>query len=403
MVVMAYTFGWGPDGEPRIAYEGWSWALPVGAVLALGVLRRPAPWLALCVVLALEFESRRAAIAAEPFTAAIALYSLADLRGRRQALSALAVSVGVLVASVPLAGRSTSGLVLCLVAYGVGTWLGLRIRRQRGRLAELEVFEARERRRHEELRLAEQARAAAEHRARIASEVHDVLTNSACLAARLSDAALVALDADDEDAARLAVEQTGSSSRAALQDIRHLVQTIRGERDVPPDESVTARDLIEGLARTGIAVRTDIVGAPLDPGVERTVRRVLREAFTNVLKHADATTVSILIAHADDGMTLRVENDGVVDGRGDDDRPGAGLGSGLGLSSMQTMVEEHGGTFRGGLTEERTVWALDIWIPHWNGEPDHDTHQRARRRGPTPAPFCPGDAAAIRTGHRRRR
>jgi len=394
VVVMAYSFGWGPDGEPRIAYVGWEWALPISAVLALGFLRRAAPWATLVVVLALEFESRRTAIAAEPFTAALALFSLADLRGRRQALFALAGSVAVLVASVPFAGRTRSGFALCLIAYGLATWLGVRARGQRERLIELEALKTFERDRREELRLAEQARAAAEHRARIAAEVHDALTNSACLAARLSDAAGVAVDLGDLEGARRAIEQTGKSSRAALQDIRHLLRTIRGEETSAPSMSLNARDLLEGLVRSGITVRSEIDGGLLDPGVERTVLRVLREAISNILKHAEPSLVSVVLGREGDDIVLRIKNDGIVDGP-DDRRPSSG--SALGLASMQTLVEEHGGTFHAGLDDEREVWALDITIPHRNGEPDRVVHQRARRRGPTPAPLGVGDDAALRT------
>jgi len=92
-----------------------------------------------------------------------------------------------------------------------------------------------------------------------------------------------------------------------------------------------------------LGVRPDVtfVG-PIDAGVPPHVAdhllAVLREALTNAAKHAQATTVSVIVTVADE-VTLEV----IDDGTGTETPLAAG--SGMGLANMRSRAEKLGGTF----------------------------------------------------------
>jgi signal transduction histidine kinase len=75
----------------------------------------------------------------------------------------------------------------------------------------------------------------------------------------------------------------------------------------------------------------------LTPEVETTIYRIVQEALTNVVKHAEGTKVSILLVRRDDTVTAVIEDDG----RGfDPDSVGA---ESLGLEGMRERVALHDG------------------------------------------------------------
>ena len=82
----------------------------------------------------------------------------------------------------------------------------------------------------------------------------------------------------------------------------------------------------------------------ISPEVETTVYRIVQEALTNVLKHASANRVSVIIEYRNDQMRALVEDDG--DGFNVDTASTAtGSGGGLGLLGMKERVALVGGTF----------------------------------------------------------
>lgn len=89
----------------------------------------------------------------------------------------------------------------------------------------------------------------------------------------------------------------------------------------------------------GFKPRVSFVG-PVDtavtPVVADHVPPVLREALTNVAKHADATRVEIAVAISSGALVLEVADDG----RG----PGDGRSAGLGLANLRQRAERLGGT-----------------------------------------------------------
>ena len=170
-------------------------------------------------------------------------------------------------------------------------------------------------------------------RERIARDLHDVLghtltlvTLKSALASRLAE----------RDPARAAVEirEVERIAREALGEVRAAVA---GYRDAG-----LARELAGAatmLTAAGVTVETDVAAVPLAPREEATLALVVREAVTNVARHARAATCRITLADADGTRTLAVTDDG----RG---MSGAGTtGSfGHGLAGMRERVAALGGT-----------------------------------------------------------
>jgi signal transduction histidine kinase len=84
--------------------------------------------------------------------------------------------------------------------------------------------------------------------------------------------------------------------------------------------------------------------------VGRTTYRIVREALTNVRKHAPGSRVTVYISYGDAQVRLEVRNTAPVlaPGRAVDLSGLAGTGSGLGLAHLRQRVELVHGTLRAG-------------------------------------------------------
>jgi two-component system sensor histidine kinase DesK len=103
------------------------------------------------------------------------------------------------------------------------------------------------------------------------------------------------------------------------------------------------------LDAAGIAAAIDIDDTPLAPDEDRALAYALREAVTNVVRHAEATTCEIRLATRDGRTVLEVRDNG----RG-------GLApEGSGLSGMRERLRQVAGTLeRDGRTGTRLVMSL---------------------------------------------
>lgn len=201
-----------------------------------------------------------------------------------------------------------------------------------------------------------------EERRRIRADLHDGLGPTLATVALGLGAASERLGGDGELPELL--RDLEGELQTAIADVRGLVYELRPAQLDDLGLVSALREHAEALARrTADSVRplTVQVDAPAELGtlpaaVEVAAYRVALEALTNVARHAGASTCRVVIA-TDDGLTLRVEDDGVgLDGRA------ATAGHGVGLSSMRERVEELGGRFRimGSSPRGTTV---DAWLP----------------------------------------
>jgi signal transduction histidine kinase len=98
------------------------------------------------------------------------------------------------------------------------------------------------------------------------------------------------------------------------------------------------------LGSRGVAVHCEFPDRPLElsPEVRTAVFRVVREALSNIERHADAETVLVACTAADDRLTIEVEDDGVGFDPAAVQHP-AQTGRGLGLLGMRERLALLGG------------------------------------------------------------
>jgi signal transduction histidine kinase len=195
--------------------------------------------------------------------------------------------------------------------------------------------------------LAEQARA--EERTRLAGEMHDVVTHQVSL--MVLQAGALGITATDQ-ATRQAAEELRATGVQALAELRDLVGILRTapEDDQAPPASALAELVAESTA-VGTPAELAEQGDPAlaSPVVGRTVHRIVREALTNVRKHAPGAHVVIQVSYDESQVRLSVRNSAAAvppDGRL------AATGSGLGLASLRQRIEVVHGTLRAGGTPD---------------------------------------------------
>ncbi|UJJ59104.1 sensor histidine kinase [Rhodanobacter denitrificans] len=170
--------------------------------------------------------------------------------------------------------------------------------------------------------------AATAERERIGRDLHDLLGHTLSLITLKLELSRKLFDRD-VDAARREVEEAEKVARHALAEVRCAVTGIRAT-DLAA-ELASARLLLESSQ-----VHLDYGELPADlPGeIERGLSLVLREAVTNIARHADASQARIELARERNSVCLRISDNG----RG-------GIESdGNGLSGMRERVRALGGT-----------------------------------------------------------
>ena len=160
-------------------------------------------------------------------------------------------------------------------------------------------------------------------RRQLASDLHDGVAQS--LTHLRMELELLALR-DASSAAE--AQRLASVAESALLDLRRTIAGLRVSR-----EDALAARLERHLreVRTPHGPRLDLVvldDPPLDTTTIEEIFRIVQEAVSNALRHADASEVTVVLDHDDQGLILRVEDDGIgLDPALHDDSPGVGLGS----------------------------------------------------------------------------
>jgi signal transduction histidine kinase len=169
-------------------------------------------------------------------------------------------------------------------------------------------------------RAAELEQAAAEERARIAGELHDVVAHamSAMVVQAGGARRLAERDPERARAAFAAVEDTG---REALTEIRRLLGVLRHQDDeiaLAPQPSVRhLAGLVARVRASGLPVDLRIEGdeRSLPPGVDLTAYRLVQEALTGALAQGGAGHADVLVRYRPDGIDVEVLDDGGSDGQ----------------------------------------------------------------------------------------
>jgi signal transduction histidine kinase len=151
---------------------------------------------------------------------------------------------------------------------------------------------------------------------------------------------------DEADAALRSVEVTG---RQALREMRRLLGILRTEEGPGLDPQPGVADvepLVAQMRDAGLPVRLELSGAPVAvaPGLDLAAYRIVREALTNVLKHAGCVDTSVRVVFAADALELDIRYDGPVPRLNGDNRA-------HGLIGMRERAALYGGSVSAGPDE----------------------------------------------------
>jgi len=164
----------------------------------------------------------------------------------------------------------------------------------------------------------EVAMAAAQERARIARELHDVVAHHVSLMAVQSEAAASLLPDRPAEAGK-SVEIIGQTAREALAELRRLLGVLRGParpartENTAPSPSISQLDaVIVQIRQAGIAVDLRIDGSPvkLTPSVDLTAYRIVQEALTNTVRHSGAQEAAVTVSYEPGYVTVSVSDAG---------------------------------------------------------------------------------------------
>jgi signal transduction histidine kinase len=176
-------------------------------------------------------------------------------------------------------------------------------------------------------------------RRRLARELHDE-TGQALTSILLGLRAVE--DAGNPDGVQKSVSDVRKLVVETLQDVRRLAVQLRPAALDDFGLAPALERLVQTYSETtGIPVEFEAgLGERLPPEVETTLYRIVQEALTNIVKHAEARSVSVLLVRREGSVTAVIEDDG----RGFD--PESTREDGLGLLGMRERVELHDGRLK---------------------------------------------------------
>jgi len=345
------TFGayghWHNDNAVDIRSLDWiAWLLVVAGPTALHHRRR-VPHIALVVCLGSTLLYLLMGYAPGPIylNALIAVIVIGGSGYRHGVwIGSVLFAIGmVFVPTHSKAGHNRTSLVDVLST--IGWLLALLMLAELFRVLRQRALEAQKARVQEaKAREQEARRQASEERLEIARELHDVLAHSISLIAVQANVALEVMDRRPEQA-RIALSAIKEASRSALSEVRSVLTVMRGEQAAPRDPAPDLgrlTHLVELAEAAGLQVASSMIGDPdrVPLAVSQAGYRIVQESLTNVVRHAGAARVTILV-ECTGGLHLRITDDGHGSPLGVD-------GTGNGLPGMRERATAFGGTLSAG-------------------------------------------------------
>jgi signal transduction histidine kinase len=292
-----------PAGGP---WHWWGYAVVTAAALPL-LWRRRGPVAALLTSLvATGLYDAFGAVPAQPiwYGGLVALYTVAACCPQWIRVAMLAVTIGgsLVIGSSETALRSS---VLFVAAYAIGRASAA----SRAHAAALR--ERAERLEHE--RQVETERAAERERARIARDMHDILSHAVTVMVVQAEAGPVVLGSDPARA-EAAFDAIASAGRDAMIQLRRILTVLRTD-DGPHAPQPTLDDLttlVGNAFDTGVTMTYAVSGEPLpvSADVEIAVYRITQEAITNIVRHADAGHADIRLVWGHGALVIDIADDG---------------------------------------------------------------------------------------------
>ena len=286
-------------------------------------------------------------------------------------------SASFAVLAIGWSGRAAWLVFLCAVAYlvpfyylsGMGSWVAAvmftvppyaagTIMRLRNETTHALALRARELEDERELF----AEIALRHeRARIASELHDIVGHAISVMVIQAAAGQRLVDADPEQA-KDAFAAISESARRGTKDLERLLELLGGsgcDETTRTDLSLLD-EVVTRAGRSGLNITCRFEGDHdrVSPPVAHLALRVVQESLTNALKYAPGAAVRIVIGVDDAGRSLvvRVENDHAAG------NAASLTGTGRGLIGLHERIRALGGELDAGATRVGG-WAVEAHLP----------------------------------------
>jgi signal transduction histidine kinase len=219
--------------------------------------------------------------------------------------------------------------------------------------------------RDRQLRLAQRERdvaareAVVEERERIARELHDVIAHHVSTMVVQAGAERRMLGEDQAGTKDVlgTIERVG---RGALTEMRRMVAMLRQDpaADLVPQPSLSdVPELVRQMQAAGLPVTLHVRGEPVElpEGIELSAYRIVQEALTNALKHAQGARADVEVSYDTEALELLVSDDG----HGGVTPVGGG---GHGLVGMRERVAMYGGSIEAG-PRRPTGFAVRVRLP----------------------------------------
>jgi signal transduction histidine kinase len=320
---------------------------------------RRRPWLAVVLVFTTAVASDALGLSQRgPYgtmvAGFVALYGLSSQASLRAALAGLAFGLGMVFWSAHQYGLWDYAFAILLLGGAVLMGRVLRSRRLLIEQLRTTMDDLETTLRQLELSREERAHTAvAEERVRIARELHDVIAHAVSVIVIQAGAAEEML-ALDPRRAQHPLQAVQDSARHALSELRHLLAVLRPDAPTPairsPQPGLADLELLAAhLAAAGLSVSLHREGTPpgaLPAGVDLAAFRIVQEALTNVLKHANTAAARVAIRYDADAVELEIVDDGPAAPRRPP-RPGQ-----HGLIGMRERAAAYGGDLEAGFCAE---------------------------------------------------
>ncbi|MCA2189196.1 sensor histidine kinase [Nonomuraea cavernae] len=313
-----------------------AYTLIVIAALALAGRRRPGTALAVNGAAVAAYLAAGYPYGPILLTVPAAVYGVGVAWPAGRAMAVVAADVGVLVVALfakAVAEGEDSVTVLPQVAIAMAALVaGMVVRIRREAAAGMRTEQAR--------------RAASEERLRMAQDLHDTIGHGLAAIAMQAGVALHVLDRDVAEARR-AMEAVRATSRESLDNLRAGLERLRGDEPArrgpaPPGPGLDGLgELADRVRAAGVELTVDVQpDLGLAGPVEAAAFRIVREALTNVLRHAGAATTLVLVRRDDADLLVEITDTGAG--------TGTAAEGGLGIRGMRAQAEQLGGTLEVG-------------------------------------------------------
>jgi signal transduction histidine kinase len=204
--------------------------------------------------------------------------------------------------------------------------------------------------------------AAIAERARIARDMHDVVSHSLTVMVTLSEGAAASAQADAARAASV-MRQVADTGREALTGMRRMLGVLGGEGEeaslAPQPTVAEIPRLVARFRELGLPVGYETAGeVPADPAFQLAVYRVVQEGLTNALRYSRGPTrVDVRVDATGEQVDVSVDDDGLPG------IPTPSVGAGRGLIGLTERVSALGGSLTSGHHDSGTGWRLAVALP----------------------------------------